>query len=58
MRGCIDVLNSNEMQWASCCGVSFGGCNAVYARFMPPFSSKKTFPANTEGGGGGRGGRE
>ena len=28
MRGCIDVLNSNEMQWASCCGVSFGGCNA------------------------------
>ena len=35
MKGYIHVLNSNEMQWASCCSVSFGGCNArickVYA---------------------------
>ena len=37
MRGSIDVLNSNEMQWASCCGVSSGGYNGrsceVYALF-------------------------
>jgi hypothetical protein len=37
MRGSIDVLNSNEMQWASCCGVSFGGCNARLCEVYAPF---------------------
>ena len=37
MRECIDVLNSNEMQWASCCGLSFGGCNARLCEVYAPF---------------------
>ena len=45
MRGHMDVFDSNEMRWASCCGVSFCGCNdrlcEVYGLFrekkFPPF---------------------
>ena len=49
MRGCINCFDSHEMRWASCCGVSFGGCNAWLSvidlmRGLCLFSSKKTFP--------------
>ena len=43
MRGCMDVLNSNGLQWASCCGVSFGGCNA-HARSSTPSPSSSHLP--------------
>ena len=41
----MDVLNGNEMQWASRCGVSFGDAMPVYAKFMTPLIEQKMFPA-------------
>ena len=54
MRGRMDVFDSKEMRWASCCGVSFCGCNARLCEVSALFSlkkSRKKFPARKKGGG-------
>ena len=48
-RGRMEVFDSNEMRWASCCGVLFCGCNARLCEVSALFSQKK-FPARKKGG--------
>ena len=45
----MDVFDSKEMRWASCCGVSFCGCNARLCEVTAFFN--KTFPARKKGEG-------
>ena len=43
MRGHMDVFDSNEMRWASCCGVSFLWMQCPFcARFMAFFEKKNS----------------
>ena len=46
----MDVFDSKEMRWASCCGVSFCGCNARLCEVSALFSQKK-FSRQKKGGG-------
>ena len=52
----MDVFDSKEMRWASCCGVSFCGCNARLCEVSALFSKKKIPPENLGGGDCGRDG--
>ena len=38
----VDMFDSNEMQWASCCCVLFGGCNACVCGFEGKNSRQKS----------------
>ena len=46
----MDVFDPNKKRWASCCGVSFCGCNARLCEVSALFSQKKN--SRQKGGGG------